>query len=98
MKTEKSQFHVKGGNNLKAENYGPISVLPVFLKILEKITYNRVSNYYYFAENKLLFPKQSGFQINTSTEHAILRNITKSYEKNEYEQEFSQIFKKNLTQ
>ena len=49
-----------------------------FLKILEKIMYNRVSNYYYFAENKLLFPKQSGFQINTSTEHAILRNIIKS--------------------
>ena len=35
----------------------------------------------YFVENKLLFPKQFGFQINTSTEHAILelvRNITKS--------------------
>ena len=71
----------KGGNNLKAENYGTISVLPVFLKILEKITYNRVSNYYYFAENQLLFSKQSGFQINTSAEQAILRNITKSYEK-----------------
>ena len=73
-----------GGNNLKAENYGPISVLSIFLKILEKITYNRVSNHYYFAENKLLFPKQSCFQINTSTEHAILRNFPKSYEKNEY--------------
>ena len=55
----------KGGNNLKAENYGTISVLPVFLKILQKITYNYVSNYHYFAENQLLFPKQSGFQINT---------------------------------
>ena len=47
--------------------------------------YNRVYNY--FVENKLLFPKQFGFQINSSTEHAILelvRNITKSFEKNEY--------------
>ena len=59
-------------------------VLPVFSKT-EKIMYNRVCNY--FAENKFLFPKQFGFQINTSTEHAILelvRNITKSFEKNEY--------------
>ena len=48
--------------------------------------YNRVYNY--FAENKFLFPKQFGFQINTSTEHAVLElmhNITKSFEKkNEY--------------
>ena len=38
-------------------------------------------------ENKLLFPKQFGFQINTLTKHAILelvRNTTKSFEKNEY--------------
>ena len=56
-------------------------VLPVFSKT-EKIMYNRVYNY--FAENKFLFPKQFGFQINTSTEHAILElmhNITKSFEK-----------------
>ena len=41
----------------------------------------------YFVENKLLFPKQFGFQINNSTEQAILElahNITKSFEKNEY--------------
>ena len=46
--------------------------------------YNRVYNY--FVENKLFFPRRFGFQINTSTEHAILdlvRNITKSFEKNE---------------
>ena len=69
----------------KAENYRPISFLPVFSKILEKIMYNRVYNY--FVENKLLFSIQFGFQINPSTEHAILeliRNITKSFEKNEY--------------
>ena len=44
--------------------------------------YNRVYNY--FVENKLLFPKQFGFQINTSTEHTILglvRHIIKSLEK-----------------
>ena len=43
---------------------------------------NRVFNY--FVENKPVFPKQFGFQINTSTEHAILElvpNITKSFKK-----------------
>ena len=43
--------------------------------------------YNYFVEDKLLFPKQFGFQINTSTEHAILklvRNVTKSFENNEH--------------
>ena len=38
----------------------------------------------YFVENKLLFPKLCGFQINTSTDHAVLelvRNITESFEK-----------------
>ena len=47
--------------------------------------YNRVCNY--FVENKPLFPKQLGFQINTSTEHAVLElvpNTTKSFEKREY--------------
>ena len=44
--------------------------------------YIRVYNY--FVGNKLLFPKQFGFQIKTSTEHAILelvRNITKFFKK-----------------
>ena len=47
--------------------------------------YNRINNY--FVENKLLLPKLFGFQINTSTEHAILvleANVTKSFEINEY--------------
>ena len=36
MKIAKVSLIFKGGNNLKAEYYRPISVLPVFLKILEK--------------------------------------------------------------
>ena len=85
MKIAKASPIFKGGNNLEAENYRPISVLPVFSKILEQIMYKRVYNY--VVENKLLFPKQFALQINTSTEHEILelvRNITKSFEKNEH--------------
>ena len=85
MKIGKFSAIFEGGNNLQAENYRPISVLPVFSKILEKIMYNWV--YTHFVEDKLLFPKQFGFQIKSPTEHVILEsvhNITKSFEKNDY--------------
>ena len=68
MKIAKVSPIFKG--KLQAENYRPISILPDISKISEKIMYNRVYNY--FVENKLLFPKQFGFEINTSTKHAIL--------------------------
>ena len=53
------------------ENYRPISVLPVFSEVLERIMYNRL--YEYFMNNSLLHENQFGFQINNSTEHAILQ-------------------------
>ena len=80
MKIAKVSPIFKEGNNLQAENYRPISVLPVFSKILEKIMYNQK----FAIENKLLFPKQFGFQIYTSISHAILdvvHDFTKSFEK-----------------
>ena len=80
MKIAKVSPIFKESNNLKVENYRPISVLPIFSKILEKIMYNQK----FAIENKFLFPKQFGFQINTSTKHAILdvvHDITKSFEK-----------------
>ena len=70
MKIEKVSPIFKGG---KAENYRPISVPTVFSKILEKIMY--IEFIFIFVENKLLFPKQFGFQNNTLTEHAILVDL-----------------------
>ena len=66
-------------------NYRPISILPVFLKVLERIMYNGVYND--LDSKGLLYEKQFGFQRNNSTEHAILqltRDITSSFEKGEY--------------
>jgi hypothetical protein len=37
----------KSGDNSLFSNYRPISVLPVFSKILEKAVYNRLMNYIY---------------------------------------------------
>ena len=50
--------------------YRPISVLPCFSKILERIMYNRL--YTYLAENNILFNKQFGFRAGHSTEHVLL--------------------------
>ena len=66
-------------------NYRPISVLPCFSKILERIMYNRL--YKYLTTEKLLYSKQFGFQTGLSTEHAIVKlvdQIYKSFEKDHY--------------
>ena len=39
----------KGGNNLDVNNYRPISVLPVFSKILEKAIFNRLYNFVFYS-------------------------------------------------
>ena len=51
-------------------SYRPISVLPCFSKILERIMYDRL--YSYLTENKILFKKQFGFRSGHSTDHALL--------------------------
>ena len=57
----------------KIGNYRPISVLPCFSKILERIMYNRL--FKYLTTNEILYKKQFGFQKVHSTEHAIIQLI-----------------------
>ena len=59
----------KAGGRSKLENYRPISVLPCFSNIPERIMYN--SFHKYVLENKIIYPKQFGFQVGHSTDHAI---------------------------
>ena len=61
----------KSGEKGFINNYRPISVLPCFSKILERIMYNRL--YSFLIENNILYKKQFGFQKEHSTEHAILQ-------------------------
>ena len=63
----------KVGKIEEVGNYRPISVLPIFFKVLEKIIYNRI--YQYFKENDMFFPKRFVFKVNISTHQAIL-NLT----------------------
>ena len=51
------------------DNYRPISLLPTFSKILEKIMYNRLSTY--LENNNLLSPQQFGFRKAHSTVHPL---------------------------
>ena len=55
----------KKGLKLDPNNYRPISVIPVFSKVLEKIVYNQL--YHYLDDNKLLLGCQSGFRSLHST-------------------------------
>ena len=59
-------------------NYRPISVLPCFSKLLERIMYNRL--FKYLSENSILYEKQFGFQTSHSTEHAILLLANQLYQ------------------
>ena len=75
----------KTGEKYSISNYRPISVLPCFSKILEKIMYNRL--YSYLTENNLLYEKQFGFRAGHSTEHALadlVDQICESFNNNKY--------------
>ena len=51
-------------------NYRPVSVLPVFSKILERIMYNQLLPF--INKHKLLYAYQFGFRINHAPELALL--------------------------
>ena len=63
----------KGGDEKDLGSYRPISVLPCFSKILERIIYNRLYNH--LMKNNILYSEQFGFQKGHSTEHAIVQLI-----------------------
>jgi hypothetical protein len=58
----------KKGNVSDFSNYRPISLLPSFSKIIEKLIYNRL--YHYLDQHKLFAKEQNGFRQNASTETA----------------------------
>ena len=85
MKIAKIKPLFKSGLTDIVSNYRPISILPVFSKLLQRIMYNRI--YTHVATNKLLYEKQFGFQNNCSTEYAILqltKEIHTSFDNNEF--------------
>ena len=60
----------KKDNEQLCENYRPISLLPIFSKIYEKIIYIRM--YKFLIDNNLLYNRQFGFRSQFSTTHALI--------------------------
>jgi len=84
----------KGGDDSLASNYRPISILPCFSKLLERIMYNRL--YGYLLQHDILYHKQFGFQKGHSTDHAVVQladEILKGFDL-----EYLLIYLKHLTQ
>ena len=52
------------------ENYRPISILPIFGEIFEKIIFNKI--YHFLLEEILLNPNQSGFRLSHSCINQLL--------------------------
>ena len=75
----------KANGKEEFSNYRPISVLPCFSKILEKIIYKRVLKY--LDKHNMLFQGQYGFRKNHSTNLATIELTTKllqAIDNNEY--------------
>ena len=65
----------KRGNEHVFSNYRPVSVLPIFSKLLEKLMYNRLMDF--ITRNKLLYKYQFGFQKGKSAYMALMLLIDK---------------------
>ena len=67
----------KGGDRDDINNYRPISILPLFSKIFERIMYNQLYNF--LEKYEILNPDQFGFRKNRSTIEAVLNQLEYIY-------------------
>ena len=51
------------------QNYRPISIIPVFAKLLERLMYNRIISFLY--DNKIFSEAQNGFRKGKSIDTAV---------------------------
>lgn len=75
----------KSGDPSSFTNYRPISVLPVFSKVYERVVFNRLLNF--LNQNNILCSSQFGFRPKHSTSHAIINlidQISEAIDKKEY--------------
>ena len=78
LKTARVVPIYKSGESKDVNNYRPISILPIFSKIFEKIVFNQLSNY--LNHFKLLSNSQFGFRKSLSTSHAIVDTLQYVYD------------------
>lgn len=85
MKIAKVIAIYKKGDSHLLSNYRPISLLPQFSKIIEKLFEIRLSSF--IKKHKLINEHQYGFQENRSTEMAVIElveNLTSAIENKNY--------------
>ena len=75
LKTAKVVPIFKKGDSHLFTNYRPISLLPCFSKILERLIYDRLYNF--FSSHNILKENQYGFRQNHSTDLALLDTFNK---------------------
>ena len=63
----------KTGDKHVMTNYRPVSLLPQFSKILEKVFYKRLDKF--ISKHKILGEQQYGFRANRTTTHAIMEFV-----------------------
>jgi len=63
----------KNGDDKAISNYRPISILPIFSKIFEKLMCVRLNKY--LLDNLILHPNQFGFRSNLSTSTALIQIV-----------------------
>ena len=68
----------KKGDKQTIENYRIVPLLPICGKILERLMFNQMFNF--FIENKLFSLNQSGFKLGDSCINQLLSNTHEIYE------------------
>ena len=63
----------KNDNPHLCKNYRPMSLLPMYSKIFEKVIYKRM--YDFLDKNKLIYSRQFGFRAGHSTNHVLISTI-----------------------
>ena len=85
MKIARVNPSYKSGPPDKIDNYRPISALPLFSKIFEKLTLHRMNSF--IKRYNLLTPSQFGFRKGCSTTHAIIKllsHVVQAYHRKQY--------------
>jgi hypothetical protein len=88
----------KNGNKKSVANYRPISILPSFSKIIEKIMYIRLMNH--LETYDILAAEQFGFRTSSSTAQAsfnFINTILNEFKKNVISEVSSLTYKKPST-
>ena len=80
MKVAKVVPVYKSGDKNKIENYRPISILPAFSKLLEKIVFKQVNAF--LSKHNVFYKHQYGFRSRHSTVHPVMHLIKSITEAN----------------